>query len=126
MGAGQFWGCGDSGAHCSVSDNEGALLKASGSPSHRAASSHSSTGSHSSRSSRPHGSSHPKYTPAKRRPSERHNIPTPLPDFVSKLQGAGMLHKEGMSGGDELVKRSCELYTAARFKDGVCLVKGLS
>ena len=42
-----------------------------------------------------------------------------LPDFLSKLQGKGLL-RVGGAEVEELVVRSCDLYTMARFKDGVC------
>lgn len=93
-----------------VSENETALLKRSSSAS-------------TTRSSSPHRKSSQRksrqFTPATRKPSERHNIPTHLPDFVGKLQGAGLLRREGQDA-EVLVKRACQLYTMARFEDGVC------
>lgn len=45
-------------------------------------------------------------------PSQRFNKIQALPEFVAKL-------RQGRVEGEELVQKSCDLYTRARFKDGV-------
>lgn len=54
-------------------------------------------------------------------PYQRFSKIQSLPDFVSMLKQGGLLCVEGLEG-EGLVERSCDLYTMARFKDGVSCV----